>query len=37
MTVILTNRQVKQPTTVVKFERWLSKKKADYNYEFVSG
>ena len=37
MTVILTNKQVKQLTTVVEFERWLSKKKTDYNYEFVNG
>ena len=37
MTAILTNKQVKQLTTVVEFERWLSKKKTDYNYEFVNG
>ena len=37
MTAILINKQVKQLTTVVEFERWLSKKKTDYNYEFVNG
>ena len=37
MTKVTINKQRKQLATVEEFERWLSKKKTDYNYEFVNG
>ena len=37
MTKVTINKQRKQLATVEEFERWLSKKKTDHNYEFVNG
>ena len=37
MTKVTINKQRKQLATVEEFESWLSKKKTDYNYEFVNG
>ena len=37
MTDVTTHKQRKQLANVEEFERWLSKKKTDYNYEFVNG
>jgi len=37
MTATITHKQPKQMANVAEFERWLAKKKTDYNYEFVEG
>lgn len=37
MTQTLVHKQRKQLSNVEEFERWLSKKKTDHNYEFVRG
>ena len=37
MTEVAVHKQRKQLANVEEFERWLSKKKTDYNYEFVNG